>query len=266
LRIAEQFRASLDLTIIQQRNAGPSAARNAGIRRARGRFCAFLDADDIMLPELLAEEAALLDADPEVGLVLSDVATFDETGVIHEARWALANPIPGTPLERLLVENFVTTSAVMARTTHLLEVGLFPEDRRVAEDYELWLRLAARWKVAFVDRPLVRYRYTAGSLSSDKLYSARCALEVIEAFWREHPDYRATHAEVHHRSMARHLMNAGGASATQRKRGTALGYLARSLGHDPRSMAAWKWIVKTLILPGRRLAGGARKPRARQAQ
>jgi Glycosyl transferase family 2 len=255
---AERFADTLDLTVLRQKNAGPSAARNVGIRRARGRHCAFLDADDIMLPELLAAQAALLDADPQVGLVLTDVTTFDESGTIHGARWGLSEPFPGSPLDRLLEENYVTTSAVMAPTSCLRESGLFPEDRRVAEDYELWLRIAARWKVGFIDRPLVRYRYTSGSLSSDKLFSARAALEVIEAFWKEHPDYQQSHPQVWHRSLARHLMNAGGAAATLGKRGTALAYLARSLRHKPDAIVAWKWVVKTLILPADRIAGRAR--------
>jgi glycosyltransferase involved in cell wall biosynthesis len=258
VREAERFAGALDLTVMRQTNAGPSAARNAGIRRARGRYCAFLDADDVMVPELLEAQSSLLEADPEVGLVLTDVMTFDDKGIVHGARWKLADPFNGTMLDRLLIENYVTTSAVMAPVHCLREAGLFPEDRRVAEDYELWLRLAARWKIAFIDRPLVRYRYTSGSLSWDKLFSARSALEVIEKFWEAHPDYLASHRDVHHRSMARHLMNAGAAAASQGQRGVALGYLTRSLRHDVRTLPTWKWVVKTLILPADSLAGRVR--------
>src|SRR5262249_15948242 len=152
----------------------------------RGRYCAFLDADDVMLPEQLASLSALLCSDPALGLVVSDISTFDQRGTVHEAHWNLSRD--GASLERLLRENFVTTSAAMAPTVRLQEAGLFNENRRVAEDYELWLRLAARWKIGFTDRPLLRYRYTAGSLSSNKLFSARCALDVVQTFLREHPE------------------------------------------------------------------------------
>jgi glycosyltransferase involved in cell wall biosynthesis len=264
LREAEAFATTLDLTILQQKNAGPSAARNKGIRQARGRYCAFLDADDIMLPELLATQTAMFEAHPEMGLVLTDVTTFDERGVIHAARWGFAERRDGTPLDRLAVENFVTTSAAMAPTARLIEVGLFPEDRRVAEDYDLWLRLAARWPIGLIATPLVRYRYTGGSLSADKMFSARAALEVIEAFWSQNPTYRLKHQDVLHRSMARHLTTAGGAAALRGNRGTALQYLLRALSHEPRSMPTWKWIVKTLILPQGQLAARSR-PRPAEA-
>jgi len=255
LRVAERFTDRLDLTILRQANAGPSAARNAGIRRARARHCAFLDADDVMLPDLLAAQSSLLDANPDMGLVLTDVMTFDDRGTIHTARWSLDKPCRGSTLDRLLEENFVTTSAVMAPTACLREVGLFPEDRRVAEDYQLWLKLAVRWKVGFINRPLVRYRYTNGSLSSDKLFSARAALEVIDAFWRDQPEYLRDHPDVYHRSMGRHLMNAGSAAAAHGRRAAALSYLIGSLRHNPQSALTWKWIAKTLILQSDRLAG-----------
>jgi len=256
LREAERFAGPLDLTIVRRTNTGPAAARNAGIRLARGRYCAFLDADDVMLPGLLAAQTGLLDADPQLGLVFTDVTTFDERGIIRRTHWNFSRRCIGTVLDGLLVENFVTTSAVMAPRERLLEAGLFSEDRLVAEDYELWLRMAAKWKVGIIDRPLVRYRYVAGSLSSDKTFSARCALEVIEAFWREHPDYLRSHQEVHRRSLARHLATAGSAAFAAGRRSAAFGYLWRSLWHNPSALAAWKCMAKTLMLPSPQSAGG----------
>lgn len=243
----ERFAGKLDLTIVRQANAGPSAARNIGIRRARGRFCALLDADDLMLPELLATQVALLEASPDLGLVLTNVMTFDERGIVHPMRWNFSGHRDDTVLDRLLVDNFVTTSAVMAPTQCLLEAGLFSEDRDVAEDYELWLRMAVRWKVGIIDRSLVRYRYRHGSLSHDKLFSMRSALEVIEAFWREHPDYLRRHPQVYHRSLGRHLANAGAAALAEGQRGVALAYTVKSLAHAPGKLTAWKGLAKTLL-------------------
>lgn len=266
---AERFAGKLNLTIVRQANAGPSAARNNGIRRARGRFCALLDADDIMLPDLLATQMALLEANPDFGLVLTNVMTFDERGIIHPMRWNFSGHRGEPVLDRLLLDNFVTTSAVMAPKQRLLEAGLFSEDRDVAEDYELWLRMAVRWKVGIIDRSLVRYRYRHGSLSHDKLFSMRSALEVIEAFWQENPDYRKDQPQLYHRSLGRHLANVGAAALAEGRRGLALAYMVKSLAHASGELTAWKGLVKTLLprqsvpTEHRLMSGGAARPAAR---
>lgn len=246
---AESFSDSLNLTIERQANMGPAAARNTGIRRACGRYCAFLDADDLMLPERLAAQVALLEADSDLGLVYTDLMTFNERGIIHRTRRAFSEPCGGIVIDQLLLDNFITTSTVMAPKTRLIDAGLFNEDRRVCEDYELWLRMAVRWKMGFIDQPLVSYRRSPGSLSNDKLATGRHALEVIEAFWREHPDYRLTHPQIYRRSLARHMAASGAAALTQGKRSTAIQYLLRSLGRDPTILTTWKWLAKAMIVP-----------------
>lgn len=257
LREVDRFASVMDLTVMRQANAGPAAARNAAIRRARGRYCAFLDADDVMLPERLAMQMELLAADAEMGLVHTDLMTFDAGGTIHRTRRAFSDPCGGMVLDRLLLDNFITTSTVMAPTPRLIEAGLFGEDRRVSEDFELWLRMAARWKVGFVDRPLVRYRRRPGSLSDDKLETARCALDVVEKFWLDNPARRVDQPRVYRDSLAAHLATAGAAALARGERGDAVSYLARSMRLDPWKRRSWKSLAKALLFPARVPARGA---------
>ncbi len=154
-------------------------------------------------------------------------------------------------LDKLLVDNFITTSTVMAPTRCLLEAGLFGEARRISEDFELWLRMAARWKVGYIDRPLVRYRRRRGSLSDDKLVTAHCALEVVEAFWRDHDDYKRTHPSVYRQSLAEHLATAGVAALASGHRGAAVSFLTRSLRQAPFRRRPWKSLVKAALQAAR---------------
>jgi glycosyltransferase involved in cell wall biosynthesis len=264
LREVERFAGELDLVIMRQANAGASAARNAGVRRARGRYCAFLDADDLMLPERLAAQMELLDAETDLGLVHTDLMTFNERGIVHKTRRAFSDPCGGMVLDRLLLDNFITTSTVMAPKERLIDAGLFNLNRRISQDFELWLQMAVRWKVGFIDRPLVRYRYSPGGLSEDKLATARDALGVIEDFWREHPQHRRSHPSVYRNSLGAHLATAGAAALTGGSRDTAFTYLARSLWLDPWRRSSWKSLAKVVIparlLPGRGPSVAAASP------
>ena len=251
LRVVRQFAEDLDLTILTQANAGPAAARNRGIRRARGRYCAFLDTDDVMLPDRLRAQADMLDGDSEIGLVHTDLMTFDDRGIIHRTRRAFSNPCGGMVLDQLLLNNFITTSTVMAPKARLEEAGLFGEGRRVSEDFEFWLRMAARWKVGFIDQPLVQYRRRPGSLSDDKVLSARCALDVVEQFWRQHPQHRTSRPHVYRQSVAAHLAAVGQAALVQGSRGLAVAYLGKSLTVYPWKRRSWKSLAKAMIAPVR---------------
>jgi glycosyltransferase involved in cell wall biosynthesis len=248
VRVAERFAGHVDLRVFQQANAGPGAARNAAIRAARGRYCAFVDADDLMLPDRLAQQAALLDANPQLGMVHTDLMTFDDRGPIHSTRHAFSNPCGGQILEQLLLNNFITTSTVMAPTARLVEVGLFDERRRISEDFDLWLRMAERWPTGFIDRPLVRYRHRSGSASDDKLVTGLAALAVIEQFWRAHTEYGMRNSALRRRSLAAHLATAGAGALSQRKKVAALGLLLRSLLYDPGNLSAWKNLAKVALV------------------
>lgn len=256
--VAGSFSGTLDVRVLRQGNAGPAVARNVGVREASGDLVAFLDADDIMLPGRLSSQLALMLEQPDLGLVFSDLMTFDDRGVICRSRKMFSDPCGGWVLDSLLMDNFITTSTVMAPRERLLEAGLFNEERRISEDFELWLRMAARWKVGYIDRPLVRYRRRRGSLSDNKLVTGRCALDVIRTFWAEHPDYRRARPAVHRRSVGRHLAALGASARDQGDRGAASNYLVRALLREPRNVSAWKSLAKC-FLPGRHGSGAKRK-------
>ena len=154
---------------IRQVNAGPAAARNNGIRAASGDVIGFLDADDIWFPETLAHVADCIDSLPQVALVSADKQAIDSDGVVTAPSWWDRNGVRealyadgGRPIEaplaRLVRTNFINTSLAFVRRTALDDVGLFDETIRYGEDYELWLRIAARHAVVCLPEVLGQYR------------------------------------------------------------------------------------------------------------
>jgi glycosyltransferase involved in cell wall biosynthesis len=156
------------IVYIRQPNQGPSAARNAGILRARGEYIAFLDSDDSWLPEYLEFQMKLLKQNPSPDLVYTDGLIIGDTPFAGKRVMEIC-PSNGTAtFESLLVEKCqVPTSGTAARKRVLIEAGLFDENFWRAEDYDLWLRVAHRGaRIAYQRRVLWRSRVHSGSLSS----------------------------------------------------------------------------------------------------
>lgn len=143
---------------IYQENGGSAVARNAGIRIAHGEFVAFLDGDDVSLPERLELQVEALDEHPEVGLVYSNIAVIDSQGGGGQARGGTSRYLSGPVFEQIIIKNFIPFSTIMVRRDDLCAVGMFDETLRSSEDWEMLIRLSRRTQFLYIDRPLVKYR------------------------------------------------------------------------------------------------------------
>lgn len=153
---------------VRQENRGAGAARNLGLRMARGEFVAFLDADDLWLPAYLEEQLRFLRAGG-YDLAYTDALLFGDSpqaGMTYMETAPSEGPV--TFLSLVRGECNVITSGVMARRETVVEAGLFDESLRNSQDFELWARLARRGaRLAYQRKVLVRYRCHEGSLSGD---------------------------------------------------------------------------------------------------
>jgi glycosyltransferase involved in cell wall biosynthesis len=169
--------------VLTQKNAGPAAARNAGVRAAGGEWIAFLDADDMWTEQKLERQLRIVKTAPQVGLIFGDFTTFDERGThprtgfdqlgrirevtrtqLDPALWLCDRESLGQAFSHAM---FMLTSTVLVRRDVLLGDDLFDVAMRCAEDYELFLRLVVRTSVAFVDEPLTAYRREACGITAD---------------------------------------------------------------------------------------------------
>ncbi|MDE2229132.1 MAG: glycosyltransferase [Alphaproteobacteria bacterium] len=180
--------AALDdprIRVIQlDHNSGPARARNLGIAAAKGAFVAFLDADDEWLPDKLARQVALFEADAGLALVVTDMRVKAVDGSDGSSIYARQAPAPGAEAWRtLLASSFIATSALMTRRALLDEVGGFDPDLVTGEDQDLFIRLAMAGRLHAIPEQLAIYHWMPRSYSTG--HAARQAADVV-AMVRRH--------------------------------------------------------------------------------
>jgi glycosyltransferase involved in cell wall biosynthesis len=147
----EPFLSDGRVRLISQPNRGQAMARNAAIELARGTYVSLLDSDDLWLPQYLGVMAATLDAEPSAAVAYTDAWVLDDElrRIARQTAMSSNQPTSVPPdadafLRALLrLGNFVFVGA-MIRSSVLVEAGLFRGGVEGSEDYELWLRIAAR--------------------------------------------------------------------------------------------------------------------------
>lgn len=181
---SEFFKKESRINLIQlNKNVGSAAARNIGIRESKGNFIAFIDADDMWLPKKLEIQVEFLLRNPKVGLVATDGFVVDaHSNVLRRA-------ISQKKVKRGLIsaEEFllgsvpIATSSVMLRRECLERVGLFHEEYRVTQDFNLWYRISREFHIDIIEEPLFYYRIHQANTSANRLKTKACKIAMFES-------------------------------------------------------------------------------------
>jgi hypothetical protein len=195
LRIVEKFTDSR-LHIVRQENGGPGAARNRGLREARGELVAFLDADDEWLPEYLAESVRLLDEHEANAAVVSGYSEHP-AGVSSDDMWLRRGLRDGEirlsaetePSLAIALLAYMTPCTTVARTEVLRKYGGFYERDHCAygEDAHLWLKLLLNESVSVNLKPLARIHFEASGATQ-----MRRSVRPVEPFLRDPNEIRSS--------------------------------------------------------------------------
>ncbi|MFP4581197.1 MAG: glycosyltransferase family 2 protein [Candidatus Sumerlaeia bacterium] len=249
---AESFYNPRDprVTFHYQKAKGVSAARNRGMHLAVGEYIVFLDADDHMLPERLTRQLRVLDENPEVGLVGGDITRRSQTGL--EESWgifeAFGAEIPNHELgddcyifeekfrDLLLFHYPFNTSVMTVRRQAVGKEIQFDPELICWEDWDFVVRIARKWKIGYVKRPVCMYRKRPGSITTTadpRKFLSRAAMfgKWLDDFKQLTPEQR------------RHLEkqeNDAWLAASYEFRATDRLCALKCAGHALRQMPRWK--------------------------
>lgn len=254
---AERMRRWPRVSYHYQPNQGPNAALNRALDLARGEYVAFLAADDAWMPDRLARQVPILDANPSVGLVYADALVADQDGRAL-CRFNQVYPAHSGDVAAELFARycFISSQTLLIRRSCFERLGGFWGPAAIS-DYLKWIEIAIYYGVAYVDAPLGMYRRHQGNLTRANAgdYKYRSTLAGLADLLERHPDFAdrmgprvaRRFSNVYFRNGVNHMLH--GDAATARR------LFGEALRRRPRYPAALAGLASSLIAPD--LAGRA---------
>lgn len=165
------------IRLARQSNMGLTKSLNRAFSMARGRYFARLDSDDVAMPNRFEAQVGFLDANPDIGVVGSDFMEIDFSGrPVREVRKETEHELIHV---RMLFDNHICHSSVMIRKEAFFSAGGYDESFELAQDYDLWLRLAGEgiFRLASISRFLVQLRRSGTTVSETRRAAQRTAAD-----------------------------------------------------------------------------------------
>ncbi|MDJ0736162.1 MAG: glycosyltransferase [Nostocaceae cyanobacterium] len=180
------------LQVFSYANAGLATSRNRGIEKANGDFISFIDADDLWTVDKLEVQYQVLQNNQNASVAYSWTDYIDETGNFLKAgRRIIAN---GDVYSQLLLRNFLENgSNPLISKEAINAVGGFDQTLAAAEDWDMWLRLAAKYEFVCVEKPQILYRISTNSMSTNLKRQETASLTVIEKAFADEKAIKIKH-------------------------------------------------------------------------
>jgi len=206
-----------------EKNKGGSAARNTGIKTARGKYIAFLDDDDEWLPEKLEKQINKFQTLPSIfGVVYSGFSYVSENGEI------ISNVIPtlrGKVYDNLLKENILGSPTPLIKKNCFKKAGLFDETLPSCQDWDMWIRLSKYYYFDFVPDILAKHYVHRHRISANLNKRIAARKKLIKKYWAD-LSQRPQILSIHLAQLGKLYFRAGDST-------TALKYFLTSIKKDP---------------------------------
>ena len=170
------------LYYIYKTNTGPASTRNVGIKLSKGEYIAFLDHDDILHPDKLATQVEIMENHPACGLVYAWPRLINANGDLNPIKYQQYCP-SGDVLKDFIKQNrIVSFSATLIRRSVFNKIGYLDEssEATTCDDYDMWLRIAARYDVMYSPGDLVYYRLHENNLAKNYEQNMNAHVHVLK--------------------------------------------------------------------------------------
>lgn len=239
--IVKSFGARVSL--YHQQNSGVSAARNYGATVAAGNVLAFLDSDDLWLPEKLFCQEKILSKGCQI--VYTNRYNFGDIGDLPYIQTDVVEMRGGDLWYELLLGNMITTSSVSINKSLFQRLCGFDERKKYCEDWDLWLRCAENFEIGYCPTPLVKYRLHSAGISNNFKSMNKMRIEVVLSALKTARGQALTRA--HKRKVLSKVWATCGWEAAKGKNiCNALKCYGIGLSFQPSSMEAWYNLARVL--------------------
>lgn len=225
-------------------NQGVSASRNRGLNHAVGEFITFLDADDIWTRDKLEMQLQALEDNPEAKIAYSwtDYINENDEFILSGSHTTFNGDI----YEKLLINNFLDSgSNPLIYKQALIEVGEFDQSVTPAEDWDMWLRLADKFKFVAVPKVQILYRFRANSGSSNLNKQEKVCLEVLRRGYTALEHQKKEIWDISHSNLYKYLTCKALQQPFTRKKGwNAAKFLWKYFAYNPSKLKSMNFSLK----------------------
>jgi glycosyltransferase involved in cell wall biosynthesis len=200
---------------VRKENAGCASARNHGLGLVKGEFTAFLDNDDLWLPQKLERQVEVLQSRPDVGMVSCQAYVMDDSARVFARPAQGADRVsPLVSLAELSEQNVIVGggSSEIVRTQALRDIGGFNSTVEFVDDWDCWLRLGRQWQIWMVPEPLSYYRLNSQGFRNHAPLPAQAdrvhanILRVLRQTFESWPDGHGDPSQIRARAYAREYL------------------------------------------------------------
>jgi len=194
-----------------KKNGGACSARNLGISLAKGEYIGLLDCDDLYLPEKIELSVRFFEKNPDFGFIHSAAYFIDGNGKVLRKFSHRQSRRMGWIAKNLVFRDFICNSTVVVRKACFEKVGLFDERIFTPGDWDMWLRLAEKYKAGYIDIPLVSYRASGSYILSHIEQMKKEERLVLEKNFKENnhltiSDQNKAVSNIHYRCALSYLL------------------------------------------------------------